>query len=123
MCVYVANTDHVDELAQLELDAHGERVADVEHGAHELVVVAEQVVVEALGVGVGGAPGQRGERGERHEQQQRGRVGRRGAARHLRPRMTSAHRAATARRLPSRCAIILLYYTLLSTTYYYLFRL
>lgn len=100
---------HVDELTQLELDAHGESVADVEHGPHELVVVAEQVVVQPLGVGVGGAAGERGQRGQ---QQQRGRGVRRGTARHLRPRMASAHRAATARRLPALCVRNTLHSTL-----------
>lgn len=43
---------HVDELAELELDAHGERIAHVQHGPHQLVIVAKQVVVEALRVRV-----------------------------------------------------------------------
>lgn len=49
-------THDVDELAELELDANGERVADVEHGPHKLVVVAQQVVVEPLRVRVPAAP-------------------------------------------------------------------
>jgi hypothetical protein len=47
-------TYHVDELGELKLDADAQHVRGVDHGAHELVVVGQQVVVEALRVGVAG---------------------------------------------------------------------
>lgn len=47
-------TYHVDELRKLELDAHSEDVRRVDDGAHQLVIAAEQVVVQTLGVGVAG---------------------------------------------------------------------
>ena len=47
-----ANIYHVNQLREFELDFDGEGVTDVGNGPHELVVVGQQVVVEALGVGV-----------------------------------------------------------------------
>jgi hypothetical protein len=49
-------THHVYELRQLELDLDGEGVAYVDNGTHQLVVIAEQVVVQTLSVGVARAP-------------------------------------------------------------------
>jgi len=47
-------TYHVDELGELKLDADAQHVRGVDHGAHELVVVGQQVIVETLRVGVAG---------------------------------------------------------------------
>ncbi|GBP52872.1 hypothetical protein EVAR_39036_1 [Eumeta japonica] len=52
-------TYYVDELAEFELDADPEHVGRVDDGPHQLVVVAEEVVIEALGVGVAGGHGAR----------------------------------------------------------------
>lgn len=47
-------TYDVDELTEFEFDADSEHVGGVDDGAHELVIVGEQVIVETLGVGVAG---------------------------------------------------------------------
>ena len=46
----VVITYQIDELREFELDADGEDVAVVDNWSHDLIVVGEQVVVEALGV-------------------------------------------------------------------------
>lgn len=48
-------THDINELTELKLDSHRECVADVENGAHELVVVAQQVVVQPLRVWIASA--------------------------------------------------------------------
>lgn len=38
----------IDELGELQLDLHGQRVRDVHHGPHQFVVITQQVIVQAL---------------------------------------------------------------------------
>jgi len=57
----VVITYQIDELREFELDADGEDVAVVDNWSNDLIVVGEQVVVEALGVRIATA-------GQLHEQ-------------------------------------------------------
>lgn len=50
-------TYDIDELTQFEFDADAQHVGGVDDRPHQLVVVGEEVVVEALGVGVAGGGG------------------------------------------------------------------
>lgn len=63
------NTYDVDELTEFEFDADSEHVGGVDDGPDEFVVVGEEIVVEALGVGVAGGGGseQAGGRQPPHE--------------------------------------------------------
>ena len=65
------DTYHVDELRQLELDPDRESVCGVDDRAHQLVVVGEEVVVEALGIGVASVERRGGPRRRRRQRQQR----------------------------------------------------
>ncbi|CAH2105443.1 unnamed protein product [Euphydryas editha] len=51
------STYDIDELTKFELDADAKDVGGVDDGAHEFVVVGEEVIVETLGVGVAGGDG------------------------------------------------------------------
>lgn len=64
-----SNTYDVDQLTEFEFDADSQHVGGVDDGPHELVVVGEEVIVEALGVGVAGGGGaeQAGGRQPPHE--------------------------------------------------------
>lgn len=50
----MVKTHDVDELTEFELDADSKHVGRVDDGSDQLVVVAKEVVIEALGVGVAG---------------------------------------------------------------------
>jgi len=47
-------TYHIDELREFKLDAYAQHVRGVHHGAHEFVVVGQQIVVEAFRVRISG---------------------------------------------------------------------
>lgn len=91
-------TYDIDELAQLELDADAQHVGGVDDGAHQLVVVGQQVVVQPLGVGVAGQraaqPARR--QPEQHPATAHAATVRRAAPRSLPPRPPPPARPPTA---------------------------
>lgn len=48
----MCRTHHVNELREFELDTDAKNVGSVDYGADKFVVVGEEIVVEALGIGV-----------------------------------------------------------------------
>lgn len=101
------HTYDIDELAELELDADAEHVGRVDDGAHQLVVVGQQVVVEALGVGVAGGDGAHEAAGRQppeqraHQLSGSGMLRKRATQRADRARRGADCRAARPRRPPS----------------------